>query len=88
MSCCEYLPIDYNVVVDYPIFEYVLWCKVVDVNLKMIDFDIKVENENDNGIILNNNINTISYSFKNYIKSVQRIRKTMYNIYLLSTVFT
>ena len=39
-------------VVDHPIFEYVLWCKVVDVNLKMIDFDIKVENENDIKIIL------------------------------------
>ena len=37
-------------VVDHPIFEYVLWCKVVDVNLKMIDFDIKVENKNDNRI--------------------------------------
>ena len=50
MICCEYLLIDYSVVVDHPIFEYVLWCKVVDVNLKMIDFDIKVENENDNMI--------------------------------------
>ena len=39
-------------VVDHPIFEYVLWCKVEDVNLKMIDFDIKVENENDIEIIL------------------------------------
>ena len=38
-------------VVGHPIFEYVLWCKVVDVNLKMIDFDIKVENENDKRII-------------------------------------
>ena len=38
--------------VDHPIFEYVLWCKVVDVNLKMIDYDIKVENENDIEIIL------------------------------------
>ena len=50
MGYCEYLLIDYSVVVDHPIFEYVLWCKVVDVNLKMIDFDIKVENENDNRI--------------------------------------
>lgn len=55
MSCCGYLLIDYSVVVDYPIFEYVLWCKVVDVNLKLIDFDIKVENENDNKIILDYN---------------------------------
>ena len=39
-------------VVDHPIFEYVLWCKVDDVNLKMIDFDIKVENESDIEIIL------------------------------------
>ena len=39
-------------VVDHPIFEYVLWCKVENVNLKMIDFDIKVENENDIEIIL------------------------------------
>ena len=39
-------------VVDHPIFEYVLWCKVVDVNLKLIDFDIKVENESDIEIIL------------------------------------
>ena len=39
-------------VVDHPIFEYVLWCKVVDVNLKLIDFDIKVENKNDIEIIL------------------------------------
>ena len=39
-------------VVDHPIFKYVLWCKVEDVNLKMIDFDIKVENENDIEIIL------------------------------------
>ena len=37
-------------VVDHPIFEYVLGCKVEDVNLKMIDFDIKVENKNDNRI--------------------------------------
>ena len=36
--------------VDHPIFEYVLWCKVEIVNLKMIDFDTKVENENDNRI--------------------------------------
>ena len=36
----------------YPIFEYVLGCKVEDVNLKMIDFDIKVVNENDIEIIL------------------------------------
>ena len=50
MSYCECLPIGYRVVVDHPIFEYVLGCKVVDVNLKMIDFDIKVENENDNRI--------------------------------------
>ena len=50
MCCCEYLLIDYSVVVDHPIFEYVLWCKVEDVNLKMIDFDIKVVNENDNRI--------------------------------------
>ena len=49
MSCCEYLLISYSVVVDHPIFECVLWCKVVDVNLKMIDFDIKVENKSDNG---------------------------------------
>ena len=52
MGCCRYLLIGYSVVVDHPIFEYVLWCKVVDVNLKMIDFDIKVENENDNRITL------------------------------------
>ena len=39
-------------VVDHPIFEYVLWCKVEIVNLKMIDFDIKVENESDIEIIL------------------------------------
>ena len=39
-------------VVYHPIFEYVLWCKVEIVNLKMIDFDIKVENENDIEIIL------------------------------------
>ena len=39
-------------VVDHPIFEYVLWCKVEDVNLKMIDFDIKVVNKNDIEIIL------------------------------------
>ena len=50
MGCCRYLLIDYSVVVDHPIFEYVLGCKVVDVNLKMIDFDVKVENENDNRI--------------------------------------
>ena len=37
--------------VDHPIFEYVLWCKVENVNLKMIDFDIKVVNENDKRII-------------------------------------
>ena len=36
--------------VGHPIFEYVLGCKVEDVNLKMIDFDIKVENENDKWI--------------------------------------
>ena len=46
-------------VVCYPIFEYVLWYKVEDVNLKMIDFNIKVVNKSDNEIILNNNINTI-----------------------------
>ena len=51
MGCCEYLLIGYNIVVDHPIFEYVLWCKVENVNLKMIDFDIKVENENDKRII-------------------------------------
>ena len=39
-------------VVDHPIFEYVLWCKVEDVNLKLIDFDIKVVNESDIEIIL------------------------------------
>ena len=50
MICCICLLIDYSVVVDHPIFEYVLWCKVEDVNLKMIDFDIKVENESDNRI--------------------------------------
>ena len=50
VSCCEYLLIDYSVVVDHPIFEYVLWCKVEDMNLKMIDFNIKVENENDKWI--------------------------------------
>ena len=38
--------------VDHPIFEYVLWCKVEDANLKMINFDIKVENKNDIEIIL------------------------------------
>ena len=38
--------------VDHPIFEYVLGYKVEDVNLKMIDFDIKVENKNDIEIIL------------------------------------
>lgn len=37
-------------VVDHPIFGYVLGCKVEDMNLKLIDFDIKVENENDNRI--------------------------------------
>ena len=37
-------------VVDHPIFEYVLGCKVEDMNLKMIDFDIKVENKNDKWI--------------------------------------
>ena len=52
MICCGYLLIDYSVVVDHPIFEYVLGCEVEDVNLKMIDFDIKVENENDIEIIL------------------------------------
>ena len=52
MSYCECLLIDYSVVVDHPIFEYVLGCKVEDVNLKMIDFDIKVVNENDIKIIL------------------------------------
>ena len=50
MGYCEYLLIGYSVVVGHPIFEYVLGCKVVDVNLKMIDFDIKVVNENDNRI--------------------------------------
>ena len=50
MSCCECLLIGYSVVVDHPIFGYVLWCKVVDVNLKMIDFDVKVDNKNDNRI--------------------------------------
>ena len=50
VSCCEYLLIDYSVVVDHPIFEYVLGCKVENINLKMIEFDIKVENENDNRI--------------------------------------
>ena len=50
MICCICLPIGYRVVVDHPIFEYVLGCKVVDVNLKMIDFDVKVENKNDNRI--------------------------------------
>ena len=39
-------------VVGHPIFEYVLGCKVESVNLKKIDFDIKVENQNDNGITL------------------------------------
>ena len=48
--CCECLLIDYSVVVDHPIFEYVLGCKVENGNLKMIDFDIKVEDENDNRI--------------------------------------
>ena len=38
--------------VDHPIFRYVLWCKVENVNLKMIDFDIKVVNKNDIEIIL------------------------------------
>ena len=51
MGYCGYLLIDYSVVVGHPIFEYILWCKVVDVNLKKIDFDIKVVNENDNMII-------------------------------------
>ena len=37
-------------VVGHPIFESVLGCKVEDVNLKMIDFDVKVENKNDNRI--------------------------------------
>ena len=50
MSCCEYLLISYSAVVDHPIFKYVLGCQVVYVNLKMIDFDIKVVNENDNRI--------------------------------------
>ena len=50
MSYCECLLIDYSVVVDHPIFEHVLWCKVEIVNLKMIDFDIKVENESDKWI--------------------------------------
>ena len=52
MSYCEYLLIDYSAVVDHPIFEYVLGCKVENVNLKMIDFDIKVENKSDIEIIL------------------------------------
>ena len=52
MSCCEYLLIGFGVVVDHPIFYFFLWCKVEDVNLKMIDFDIKVENKNDIEIIL------------------------------------
>ena len=50
MICCGYLLIGYSVVVDHPIFKYVLWCEVEDVNLKMIDFDIKVVNENDKRI--------------------------------------
>ena len=52
MGCCEYLLIGFGVVVDHPIFRYVLWCKVENVNLKMIDLDIKVENESDIEIIL------------------------------------
>lgn len=39
-------------VVDCPIFRYVLWYKVVDVNLNLIDFDIKVVIDNDIEIIL------------------------------------
>ena len=42
MGYCECLLIGYSVVVDHPIFKYVLGCKVVDVNLKMIDFWVKV----------------------------------------------
>jgi hypothetical protein len=38
-------------VVDYPNFKVILWCKVEIVNLKMINFDIKVGNENDKRII-------------------------------------
>lgn len=42
-------------VVDCPIFRQVLWYKVENVNLKMIDFDIKVVNGNDIKIILDYN---------------------------------
>lgn len=37
--------------VDYPNFKVILWYKVESMNLKMIDFDVKVENENDKRII-------------------------------------
>ena len=36
---------------DCPNFRYVLWYKVESTNLKMINFDIKVGNENDKRII-------------------------------------
>lgn len=38
--------------VAHPIFEYVLWYKVVDVNLNLFDFGIKVVIDNDIEIIL------------------------------------
>lgn len=39
-------------VVAHPIFRYVLWRKVVDVNLNLFDFGIKVVIDNDIEIIL------------------------------------
>ena len=75
--------------VDHPIFRYVLGCKVENVNLKLIDFDIKVVNENDKDHIRYN---------KTYVRvcSAQIVQidfierlfylKRMYNIYLLAIV--
>ena len=43
---------DYNVVVAYPIFRYVLGCKVENDDLNLFDFNIKVVIDNDIEIIL------------------------------------
>lgn len=43
---------DYSVVVDHPIFEYVLWYKVENDDLNLIDFNIKVVIDNDIEVIL------------------------------------
>ena len=78
-------------VVDHPIFEYVLGCKVEDVNLKLIDFDIKVENENDKWIYQIEYKHTFEFILLKQSRSdfIERLfyLKTMYNIYLLTILF-